>query len=236
MPASKAKRKAPSKTASVARKKTPAKQKPQAVRATASKGKAKPSSKPKAKDRGKPGTKAQTKVTVKAKASPTLGASKRAKPKPAAPQVSSSKKATPARDAVQALTQKRAIAAALSPVNDGKAVVDAYMRDVDHPFKAEMQAVREIILGVSAKISERIKWNAPSFYYKEDLGAFNPRATEYAHLILVFPDGQGMQDTSGLLEGNHKDRREAKFYSLDDVKSKKRALEKIIKGWVELRD
>jgi hypothetical protein len=238
MPASKAKRKAPSKTASVARKKTPAKQKAQAVRATASKGKAKPSSKPKAKDRGKPGTRVQTKVTAKAKASPALSVSKRAKAKqkPAAPQVSSSKKATPARDAVQALTQKRAIAAALSPVSDGKAVVDAYMRDVDHPFKAEMQAVREIILGVSPKISERIKWNAPSFYYKEDLGAFNPRATEYAHLILVFPDGQGMQDTSGLLEGNHKDRREAKFYSLDDVKSKKRALEKIIKGWVELRD
>ena len=238
MPASKAKRKAPSKTASVARKKTPAKQKAQAVRATASKGKAKPSSKPKAKDRGKAGTRVQTKVTAKAKASPALSVSKRAKAKqkPAAPQVSSSKKATPARDAVQALTQKRAIAAALSPVSDGKAVVDAYMRDVDHPFKAEMQAVREIILGVSPKISERIKWNAPSFYYKEDLGAFNPRATEYAHLILVFPDGQGMQDTSGLLEGNHKDRREAKFYSLDDVKSKKRALEKIIKGWVELRD
>jgi hypothetical protein len=134
------------------------------------------------------------------------------------------------------LTQKRAIAAALSPASDGKAVVDAYMRDVDHPFKAEMQAVREIILSVSPKISERIKWNAPSFYYKEDLGAFNPRATEYAHLILVFPDGQGMQDSSGLLEGNHKDRREAKFYSLEDVKSKKRALEKIVKSWVELRD
>jgi hypothetical protein len=110
------------------------------------------------------------------------------------------------------------------------------MRDVDHPFKAEMQAVRDIILGVSPKILERIKWNAPSFYYKEDLGAFNPRATEYAHLILLFPGGQGMQDASGLLEGNHKDRREAKFYSLEDVKAKKRALEKIVKGWVELRD
>jgi hypothetical protein len=134
------------------------------------------------------------------------------------------------------LTQKRAIAAALSPAADGKVVVDAYMRDVDHPFKAEMQAVREIILGASPKISERIKWNAPSFYYGEDLGAFNPRATEYAHLILLFPGGQGMDDSSGLLEGNHKDRREVKFHSLDDVKAKKRALEKLVKGWVALRD
>jgi hypothetical protein len=162
---------------------------------------------------------------------------KRAAPPPLALSKPSSagRKATPARDARQALTQKRTIAAALSPAADGKAVVDAYMRDVDHPFKAEMQAVREIILGASPKISERIKWNAPSFFCGEDLGAFNPRATEYAHLILLFPGGQGMDDSSGLLEGNHKDRREAKFHSLDDVKAKKRALEKLVKGWVALR-
>lgn len=146
-----------------------------------------------------------------------------------------SKKATPARDARQALTQKRAIAAALAPAADGKAIVDAYMREVDHPFKAEMQAVREIILGVSPKISERIKWNAPSFYVQEDLGAFNPRATEYAHLILLFPGGQGLEEPNGILEGKHKDRREVKFYGMDDVKKKKAALEKIVKGWVALR-
>lgn len=172
-----------------------------------------------------------------AKKSPA--APKKAPAKKAAAVVSLSStgpKATTARDALQALTQKRAIAAALSPASDGKAVVDAYMRDVDHPFKAEMQAVREIILGASSKITERIKWNAPSFNYKEDLGAFNPRATEFAHLILLFPGGQGMDDSSGLLEGKHKDRREAKFHSLDDVKAKKRALEKLVKAWVALRD
>ncbi len=99
-----------------------------------------------------------------------------------------------------------------------------------------MEAVRAVILGVSDKIAERIKWNAPSFYYKEDLGAFNPRQTEYAHLILLFPGGAGMDDSSGLLEGNHKDRREAKFHNLDDVKSKKRTLEKLVKNWIALRD
>jgi hypothetical protein len=110
------------------------------------------------------------------------------------------------------------------------------MRDIDHPFKAEIEAVRSIILAASDKIAERIKWNAPSFYYKEDLGAFNPRASEYAHLILLFPGGAGMDDHSSLLEGNHKDRREAKFHSLDDVKAKKPALEKLVKQWVALRE
>ncbi len=146
------------------------------------------------------------------------------------------RKDTPARDALQALAAKRAISQTLEPVQNDRAIVDSYFREVDHPFKAEMEAVRAIILGVSDKISERIKWNAPSFYYKEDLGAFHPRATEYAHLILLFPSGAGMEDSSGLLEGNHKDRREARFHSLEDVKAKKRALEKLVKNWIALRD
>jgi hypothetical protein len=150
--------------------------------------------------------------------------------------VSSAPKATPARDALQALAAKRAISQTLTPLQNDRNAVEAYLRDVDHPFKAEMEAVRAIILGVSDKISERIKWNAPSFYYKEDLGAFNPRATEYAHLILLFPGGAGMDDNSGLLEGNHKDRREAKFHSLNDVKAKKPVLEKLVKNWIALRD
>jgi hypothetical protein len=227
MPASKAKRarKVPSKKAPAPRRQAASKKKSAA---------AKPKLQPKL---AKASKKAPAKAKTKLKAKPAAARKpvERAAPK-AVPMPSPSKKSTAARDARQALTQKRAIAAALSPAADGKAVVDAYMRDVDHPFKAEMQAVREIILGVSPKIAERIKWNAPSFYFREDLGAFNPRATEYAHLILLFPGGQGMQDSSGLLEGNHKDRREAKFYSLDDVKSKRRALEKIVKTWVELRD
>jgi hypothetical protein len=131
---------------------------------------------------------------------------------------------------------KKVIEQVIAPIESDKAVVDAYMRDLDHPFKAEIAAVREIILGASAKISERIKWNAPSFFYKEDFGAFHPRATEFAHLILLFPDGSGVPAKSSLLEGKAKDRREAKFHSLEDVQSKRRALEKLVKDWVALRD
>lgn len=174
--------------------------------------------------------KAAAKNTVARKSTAKRGVAKKAAA------VVSTPKATPARDARSALAQKKAILATLNPAANGKAVVDAYMREVDHPFKAEMAALRQIILAASPKISERIKWNAPSFYYKEDLGAFNPRATEYAHLILLFPGGHGMQDDTGLLEGSHKDRREAKFHSMSDVNAKKPALEKLVKRWVAQRD
>jgi hypothetical protein len=185
--------------------------------------------------------KAKTPPVKKAKTSPAplkkkAKTSPVKKAKPEAGKRASAPRATPARDARSALLQKRAITATLAPVPPGKDVVDAYLRDVDHPFKAEMEAVRRIILGASSKISERIKWNAPSFHYKEDLGAFNPRATEFAHLILLFPGGAGMQAEGGLLEGEHKDRREVKFHGMDDVAAKKPALEKLIKRWVALRD
>jgi hypothetical protein len=181
--------------------------------------------------KGKPPAKkrASTKPARKAGAKPA------GKPARTASKKVGPRRPTPARDALTTLAQKKAIKATLSPVDEG-AVVDAYLRDVDHPFKAEMQAVRQIILGASAKISERIKWNAPSFHYKEDLGAFNPQVTEYAHLILLFPGGKGIPTDDRWLEGKHKDRREAKFHGLDDVARKKPALEKLVKRWVALRD
>jgi hypothetical protein len=140
------------------------------------------------------------------------------------------------REALKERAMRKAIAQVIAPTESGSAVVDAYMRDVDHPFKAEMAAVRSIILGVSPKIAERIKWNAPSFYYKEDLGAFNPRATEYAHLILLFPGGAGIPSKNTLLEGKQKDRREVKFLSLTDVEAKRTALVKLVRDWIALRD
>lgn len=204
--------------------------------------KAKPAPKPVAKKAKVVAKKVKTKPAKKATAAKKkavakpVSAKKKVVAKKAVAKKLSVPPSTSARDALNALAQKRAIKATLEPTAEGKDVVDAYMRDVDHPFKAEMAAVRQIILGASPKLSERIKWNAPSFYYKEDLGAFNPRATEYAHLILLFPGGGGMQAEGGLLEGEHKDRREVKFHGMDDVTKKKPALEKLIKRWVALRD
>ena len=201
------------------------------------KAKAKPA-KAKAGVKSKPAVKAKPAAKVKAKAAPKLPApaSKAAAKPKAAVKPAKAGKPSPAREALKARAMKKAIEQVIAPIESEKAVVDAYMRDLDHPFKAEIEALRALILGASDKISERIKWNAPSFFYKEDLAAFNPRATEFAHLILLFPDGTGIPAKSSLLEGKAKDRREAKFHGLDDIQTKKKALEKLVKDWVALRD
>jgi hypothetical protein len=114
------------------------------------------------------------------------------------------------------------------------AAVDAYMAALDHPFKPEIETLRAFILGISPYLQERIKWNSPSFYYKIDLAAFHLRERKFVHLIMVYPRDTDIQDETGLLEGKHKDRRELKFYSMEDVEAKKPALNKVVEDWLRL--
>jgi hypothetical protein len=112
--------------------------------------------------------------------------------------------------------------------------VNEYMSKLDHPLKAEAEAVRAIILSVSPDITEGIKWNAPSFYYKGDMAVFNLHADDC--LRVVFPNGIVINDQSGLLEGDYVDRRLAYFRSMADVEAKKSALESAIRGWIRVMD
>lgn len=113
--------------------------------------------------------------------------------------------------------------------------VNEYMQELDHPFHAEIEAVRAIIMNANSKMKERIKWNAPSFFYKEDMTAFNPREHKKVHLIFLFPKGVVAENT-GLLEGNYQNRRMLFFKDMEEVNAKKVALEKVVNDWVELMD
>ena len=112
--------------------------------------------------------------------------------------------------------------------------VDAFMDKLDHPFKAEVQAVRDIIKNVHRDITEQIKWNAPSFSYKGYMVTFNLWAKQHVHL--VFHNGAILSNESGLLEGEYPDRRMAYFSGMDDVEAKRAALEGAVREWVRLRD
>src|SRR5215471_7254234 len=112
--------------------------------------------------------------------------------------------------------------------------VDAFMSELDHPFKAEVQAVREIIKGVNEKITEAVKWNAPSFSYKGYLATFNLWAKNHVHL--VFHNGAILDPGLGILEGDYPDRRIVYFANKDDVKAKKAALVKAVEQWIRLMD
>jgi uncharacterized protein YdeI (YjbR/CyaY-like superfamily) len=110
--------------------------------------------------------------------------------------------------------------------------VDEFMGKLNHPFKAEVQAVRDIIMNVNRGISEQIEGNAPSFSYKGYFATFNLHARE--HVQLIFHNGAILHDKKGIFEGNYPHRRMVYFCNMKDVKTKRPALEKVVKEWVRL--
>ena len=113
--------------------------------------------------------------------------------------------------------------------------VNELMNNLEHPLKAEIEALRTIIKNANSKIAERVKWNAPSYFYIADMAALNLHTTKFVQIIFIFPKGL-VNDSTGLLDGEWKDRREARFYNMEDVQSKQAALEKVVNAWVNLMD
>jgi hypothetical protein len=131
------------------------------------------------------------------------------------------------------------------PVSDQEQVT-AHIQKLDPELGKTIQYLREIILKTDKEIGERIKWNNPSFYYTGEMKAFDPK--EYkreiivcnlhkGRIMLVFPSGAKVNDSSGLLEGDYKDgRRVTVFSDMEDIKSKEKTLQKVIKTWLKMVD
>lgn len=124
--------------------------------------------------------------------------------------------------------------------------VTEHIQKLEPSLAEVVEALRKIILNTDQEVGERIKWNNPSFYYTGEMKPFDPK--EYkreiavfnlhkGRVLLVFPSGNKVNDSSGLLEGNYADGRKiALFKDLKDVKSKEKALQTVIKEWLKLID
>jgi hypothetical protein len=124
--------------------------------------------------------------------------------------------------------------------------VTAHIKKLDPALGKIIEYLRQIILSTDKEIGEQIKWNNPSFYYTGEMKPFDPK--EYkreiavfnlfkGRIMLVFPSGANVNDTSGLLEGDYKDgRRIIIFKDMKDVKAKEKAVQLIIKKWLKLID
>jgi len=133
------------------------------------------------------------------------------------------------------------MAATKKPVKgtSGANEADEFMRKLNHPLKAELKAVRAIILGANSEIHEGIKWNAPSFRLKEYFATINIRKEEVLvilHLGAKVKDhsaaGLKISDPTGLLEWLGKDRAAVKFRDMKAIKSSRAAFENIVRQWI----
>ena len=129
----------------------------------------------------------------------------------------------------------------IKDMND-PAGVTACIEKLEPAFAKLVQTVRALILKTDKSIGEQIKWNAPSFFYTGEMKPFNPK--EYRRdivvmnlrkgvVILIFPTGLRIKDTTGLLEGDYTDgRRLVTLKTPDELKSKGKDLQKVIKDWL----
>ena len=79
------------------------------------------------------------------------------------------------------------------------AEVDAWFEAYDNPQNAAVQRVREMILAADPRITECIKWKAPTFVYIGNMASFYPKAKK--HVSLMFHRGALIPGDHPLLEG-----------------------------------
>lgn len=122
--------------------------------------------------------------------------------------------------------------------------VDNFIKNIEHPLKKGMVLLREIIVSADKEITEHIKWNAPSFCYNDDdriTMNSEARILKDNSLSLMFHRGAKKKDIKGfkftddegLFEWLAPDRALMKFKTVKDVETKKSALKKIVKKWLQ---
>lgn len=112
--------------------------------------------------------------------------------------------------------------------------VDQYLQKKNHPLTEEIQRVREIILGSHKGMEETIKWSSPTFIYKGNMASFFMNAKK--HVSLMFHKGAFINDNTGLLQGDGKEARTAKFQNLEEINQRAADLQEVVLGWVKYRD
>ncbi|MDB5096264.1 MAG: hypothetical protein JWM80_685 [Cyanobacteria bacterium RYN_339] len=117
--------------------------------------------------------------------------------------------------------------------------VQHYMLRLEHPLKAEIEALRALILAADEGITERVKWNAPSFCWKGDdrvtLKLHPPKA-----IGVIFHRGVQVKDAadfdfpddSGLLTWPARDRAVATIRDLAELEANREALISLVRRWM----
>ena len=112
-------------------------------------------------------------------------------------------------------------------------IVDAWFEKYDNPQKDLVQSVRQVILDTDPRITETIKWQAPTFMYRGNIASFYPKTK--THVSLMFHTGASLPDPSGVLEGEGDTSRVLRILNHDDLIAKTDAIRQLVTSWIQLR-
>lgn len=127
-----------------------------------------------------------------------------------------------------------------STAADTTAAVDAFMKRLSHPLKAEIEVIRRTIRSAAPGIREGVKWKAPSFRTTEYFATTNLREKAGVGVILhlgakvrALPaGGLEIEDPQKLLKWLAKDRAMVVFRDGKELAGRKAAFAALIRQWV----
>lgn len=121
---------------------------------------------------------------------------------------------------------------------DTTAAVDAFMTALEHPHKAAIAAIREVMRRADPSIGEGVKWNVPSFRTQGYFATIHLRAKVGIGLILHLgakvrkEASVHIEDPDGLLVWLAADRAVVHFADVDDVRGREAALQAVVRQWI----
>jgi hypothetical protein len=118
--------------------------------------------------------------------------------------------------------------------------VTAFLDQLNHPFRKEIEHLRHIILCADHRLCENIKWNGPNYSLGE-ADRITMRIQPPKQVQLIFhrgakvqhqPKAQLINDDTGILSWKENDRAVATFKNMADIENGKVSLAKIVQEWI----
>jgi hypothetical protein len=109
--------------------------------------------------------------------------------------------------------------------------VDDWFDRLEHPLKDAMLGVRQAILSSDPRLTETIKWQAPTFIYRGNLASIDPHAKR--HVSVLFHRGAEIPGDHPALEGDGRLARYMRFADLAAVNALRDDLQAVARAWCD---
>jgi hypothetical protein len=118
--------------------------------------------------------------------------------------------------------------------------VTEFLNGLNHPFRSEIEELRNSILSANSLLKENIKWNGPN-YSANNQDRITMRILPPKQIQLIFhrgakkleqPQNRLINNVSKLLVWKENDRAVATFKDMADIKNSKSELSKIVNDWI----
>jgi hypothetical protein len=129
-------------------------------------------------------------------------------------------------------------------INNLNSEVTNFLNELNHPFRQEIEHLRNLILTANNNLTENIKWNGPNYCFgNEDRITMRIQPITTKQIQVIFHCGAKVQEQpkEKLIQNNYEfltwktnDRAVAAFKTMQDIENGKTDLTKIINEWIEV--